>query len=43
MRVKGAWAAMWLARMGARVMGLAIPSETNPNLFTMAGVARDAA
>jgi CDP-glucose 4,6-dehydratase len=40
---KGAWAAMWLARMGAHVTGLALPPETNPNLFTLAGVAQDTA
>jgi CDP-glucose 4,6-dehydratase len=40
---KGAWAAMWLAHMGAQVTGLALPPETDPNLYTMAKVARDAA
>jgi len=30
---KGAWAALWLARMGARVHGLALPPGTEPNPF----------
>jgi CDP-glucose 4,6-dehydratase len=29
---KGAWLAFWLAEMGARVSGLALPPETKPNL-----------
>lgn len=36
---KGAWAAIWLARMGARVTGLALAPEESPNLFELAGVA----
>ncbi|WP_340316731.1 CDP-glucose 4,6-dehydratase [Rhizorhabdus argentea] len=36
---KGAWAAIWLARMGARVTGLALAPEERPNLFELAGVA----
>lgn len=36
---KGAWAAIWLARMGARVTGLALPPEDGPNLFALARVA----
>ncbi len=35
---KGAWAALWLAHMGARVTGLALAPETSPNLFTRARV-----
>lgn len=38
---KGAWAALWLARMGARVTGLALAPETGPNLFELANVAQD--
>ena len=32
---KGAWLALWLARLGARVTGYALPPETAPNLFTL--------
>ncbi len=35
---KGAWAAIWLARMGARVTGLALPPDQTPSLFELAGV-----
>ena len=38
---KGAWTALWLARMGAEVTGLALPPETAPSLFELAGVERD--
>ncbi len=38
---KGAWAAVWLARMGANVTGLALPPDTDPNLFTLAKVTQD--
>lgn len=34
---KGTWAAIWLARMGARVTGLALSPETNPSLWRLAG------
>ncbi len=34
---KGAWAARWLARMGARVTGLALPPEPGPSLFRALG------
>jgi CDP-glucose 4,6-dehydratase len=33
---KGAWLCYWLARMGARVVGLALAPNTNPNLFSAA-------
>jgi len=36
---KGSWAAIWLQRMGARVTGLSLAPDTEPNLFTLAGVA----
>ena len=35
---KGAWAAIWLARMGADVTGLALPADQEPALFDQAGV-----
>ncbi|WP_423194562.1 CDP-glucose 4,6-dehydratase [Cupriavidus sp. H18C2] len=38
---KGAWLSMWLARAGARVTGYALAPATEPNLFTLADVARD--
>ncbi len=36
---KGGWLALWLARMGAQVRGLALPPATEPNLFGLARVA----
>jgi CDP-glucose 4,6-dehydratase len=33
---KGAWAALWLAEMGADVTGLALAPDTTPNLFDLA-------
>jgi CDP-glucose 4,6-dehydratase len=36
---KGSWLALWLARMGAEVTGLALPAATEPNLFNLARVA----
>lgn len=38
---KGAWLALWLHRLGARVTGLALPPPTQPNLFDLAGIAAD--
>jgi len=35
---KGSWLALWLARMGAKVTGFALPAE-DPSLFDMASVA----
>ncbi|MGA0608254.1 CDP-glucose 4,6-dehydratase [Phenylobacterium sp. VNQ135] len=35
---KGAWAAIWLSRMGAQVTGLALPPDQTPNLFDLADV-----
>lgn len=32
---KGAWLALWLERLGARVFGLALPPDTEPALFPM--------
>lgn len=37
---KGSWAALWLSRMGAKVMGIALPPDQTPALFTLAGVER---
>ncbi len=34
---KGAWAAMWLARLGARVTGLSLEPDTEPSLWPMIG------
>lgn len=36
---KGAWAAIWLHRMGAHVRGLALEPDGAPNLFELAGLA----
>ena len=35
---KGAWLALWLSQMGARVIGIALPPVTTPNLFTLAAI-----
>ena len=35
---KGAWAALWLTRLGAEVTGLALAPDTDPNLFALASV-----
>jgi CDP-glucose 4,6-dehydratase len=35
---KGAWLALWLARMGAEVTGLALPPASTPNLYELAGL-----
>jgi len=37
---KGAWAAIWLARLGAKVTGLALPPEPAGTLFELARVER---
>lgn len=37
---KGAWAAIWLTRMGAEVTGVALPPDQTPALYTLAGVER---
>jgi CDP-glucose 4,6-dehydratase len=37
---KGAWLALWLARMGARVTGYALPAPTSPSLYELAGIER---
>ncbi len=38
---KGGWTALWLARMGAEVTGLALAPDTEPSLFALAGIAGD--
>ena len=35
---KGAWMACWLARLGARVTGLALAPDTNPNLHDLLNI-----
>ncbi|MFN4355709.1 CDP-glucose 4,6-dehydratase [Parvibaculum sp.] len=35
---KGAWASLWLSRMGAEVTGFALAPETEPNLFALAAI-----
>ena len=35
---KGSWAAIWLARLGADVTGLALAPDQTPSLFDLAGV-----
>jgi CDP-glucose 4,6-dehydratase len=34
---KGAWASVWLQRLGAQVHGLALPPATTPSLWTLLG------
>jgi CDP-glucose 4,6-dehydratase len=35
---KGAWLALWLQRLGAQVVGLALPPSTMPSLFGLARI-----
>lgn len=35
---KGAWLALWLAKMGAKVVGISLPPNSTPNLFTLANI-----
>lgn len=37
---KGGWLGLWLAQLGARVTGIALPSNTNPSLFALAHVGK---
>lgn len=37
---KGSWMSIWLAHLGAQVTGVALPPNTEPNLYTVAGVNR---
>jgi CDP-glucose 4,6-dehydratase len=36
---KGGWLALWLTSMGARVFGLALPTDTSPSFYAVANVA----
>lgn len=38
---KGAWCALWLKALGAKVTAIALPPEGKLSLFELAGVARD--
>lgn len=38
---KGAWLALWLQRLGARVCGYSLPPPTSPSLFAVARVQDD--
>lgn len=40
---KGAWLALWLRRLGARVVGYALAPPTDPSLFVLAGLAGEVA
>ncbi|AWW45221.1 CDP-glucose 4,6-dehydratase [Polynucleobacter paneuropaeus] len=37
---KGAWLALWLCQMGAKVTGISLPPNSMPNLFTLANIAQ---
>jgi CDP-glucose 4,6-dehydratase len=37
---KGAWLALWLDRLGARVIGISLPPATTPSLAGLAGIDR---
>lgn len=36
---KGGWLALWLQKLGAQVTGVALPPNTQPQLFGLAGIA----
>lgn len=38
---KGAWLSLWLQELGADLCGIALPPNTNPNLFSLANVANN--
>lgn len=38
---KGSWLSLWLAALGARTTGFALPAATTPNLYDLAGVSKD--
>ncbi|MBF58486.1 CDP-glucose 4,6-dehydratase [Halomonas sp. FeN2] len=38
---KGCWLTLWLQRLGAEVTGVALASNTHPNLFTLANVSNN--
>lgn len=35
---KGAWLALWLHQLGAHVVGIALPPQSQPNLFSLADI-----
>ncbi len=37
---KGAWLALWLVEMGARVTGISLPPISTPNLFALANISQ---
>jgi CDP-glucose 4,6-dehydratase len=37
---KGAWLALWLDRLGAKVVGIALPPATTPSMANLAGIDR---
>lgn len=37
---KGAWLALWLSQMGAKVTGVSLPPNGTPNLFALANIAQ---
>ena len=37
---KGAWLALWLDRLGAKVVGISLPPATTPNMASLAGIDR---
>jgi len=37
---KGAWLAFWLDRLGAKVVGIALPPATTPSLAQLVGIER---
>lgn len=37
---KGGWLTLWLHSLGAKVVGLSLPPNTSPDLFSLAGIGR---
>jgi CDP-glucose 4,6-dehydratase len=37
---KGAWLALWLSQMGAKVTGISLPPNSAPNLFELANISQ---
>ena len=35
---KGSWLTLWLQRLGAEVIGVSLPPQSTPNLFSLAGI-----
>src|SRR5271170_2739339 len=38
---KGSWLSLWLQQMGAKVIGYALAPPSEPNLFTVANIAKN--